>query len=262
MKYYGKKRVGRKPVRRTKTTKKPARKVSTAVKSYVRRAISSNLENKVFIAYTANTNINTTGPSQAPTASQLLPYPAQGVGHSQRVGNEILVKRAYITGRINILPYNSLTNPLSTPILVKMWLVSNKQANNFSPTSTTAYNNFFEVMNGSIGFQANTLDLFLTPNKDAWTVHASKTMHLGATYASSSGQVGTSGYFDNSKMSLPFYFSYAKHIKHLKFDDTTLLPTNKNLYLVYQAVNADGSNSLNETLCEVHYSIRVEYEDA
>lgn len=240
-----------------------AKKVTPAVKSYVKRIISSNNENKMVIQYGINQAITTASATNPTYIQNLLPSLAQGTGKSNRIGNDIKIKYAYVRGFVNLLPYSATLNPLSTPIQVKIWLCSSKTVNTNNIASTSIASDFFEVNNASAGFQGNLLDMMLTPNKDSWVIHATKTFELGATYASTNGQVGTAGYFDNSKMIRPFYFNYGKYFKSvLKYNDQTLnIPTNKNLFLVFQAVNADGSTTA-INCAEYHFTSRCEFEDA
>jgi len=261
MKTTNAKKIYRTRVRRYR--RKPAKKISTAVKTFVRKAISRNIENKCWYTYGANSSLITATPTTNPTHANLLPTNfLQGTGKSQRIGNEITIKKAYIRGRINLLPYNATTNPLSAPILVKMWVVSNKLSNTFIPTVASNWASFFDTVNSAVAFQNSPLDMILDVNKDAWTLHASKTFKLGAGSMTSTGPVGSSAYFDNSSMSVPFYFNYGKYIKKVKYDDAlTNNPTNRNLYLVLQAVNADGTSTA-QIPAETHFSTTVIYEDA
>jgi hypothetical protein len=64
-----------------------------------------------------------------------------------------------------------------------------------------------------------------------------------------------------SPMSVPFYFNFGKHLHTVKYDDAGLVSTNKNLFMVLQAVPAIGSTAVGQQLAEYHYSIRVNYED-
>lgn len=256
MKNYGK-RFGRKPVR--KGRKAPV-KVSKGLRKAIKRICKGDAETKSYINYNSNIAINTASTSIPPVALNLIPPVQQGVGKSQRVGNQISVKSALVKGRINLLPYNATTNTGPVPMLVKAMIVSNIQSNNITPGSVSTWTNFFEVNNGSATFQSTPIDLNLPINKEAWRLHATKTFKIGASSISSTGPVGSTGYYDNSPMSVPFSFSYGKHIRRLKFDDTTGAPTNHNLYLIFQAVNADGSVST-LTGCEHHTVYRVDYTD-
>lgn len=243
--------------------KKSVKKVSPSLKSYIKKQIHNNMENKVILGYAVNQTITTASASNPFTIQNLLPTIAQGTGHSSRIGNEITIRSAYVSGYVNLLPYNAVTNPLSTPVMVKMWLCSSKTVNTNLISSTDISTSFFEINNGSVGFQGNMLDMILTPNRDSWTIYATKKFELGATYASTNGGVGTGGYFDNSKMSIPFYFNYGKYFKRaLKYNDTlTNIPTNRNLFLVIQAVYADGSATA-VSIAECHYQFRINFEDS
>lgn len=260
------KRVFRPRMKKQRKVTRPKRLfqgVSRPLKNYIKRAIGQKMENKTVLGYAANQSITTASSTTPFTIQNLLPALSIGTGVSNRVGNEVRVKSAYVSGYINLLPYNAVTNPLSTPIIVKMWLCSSKTINTNLISNTSIATDFFEINNGSVGFQGNMLDMILTPNKDNWTVLQTRKFELGATTATNNGQVGTGGYFDSSKMTKPFYFNYGKHFKNaLKYNDSlTNVPTNRNLFLVVQAVNADGSSTA-VNVAECHYQFRVNFEDA
>lgn len=235
--------------------------VPRAVKSYVKKAIHSNVENKVYVSYGNNLVINTITGS-TPNAINLMPNMSQGTTQGLRIGNEIKIRSGVVRGHVNLLPWNQTSNPLSTPVFIKMWLCSAKNLNNPNALSLPI-SNFFEGGSSSIGFQGNMLDMDLSVNKDYFTVYATRKLQLGSTYPSSTGPVGTAGYYDNSKMALPFYFTFGKYFKSsLKYNDTdTNYPTNRNLWIITQAVYADGSSTA-VSVAELNYALRIEYEDA
>lgn len=252
--------------------RKPYAKRSSKIAKVVRKVLSSTLERKAWFFASANIGMTSahnaqieTSPPTKPLTSNLIPQIVQGTGHSQRIGNEVSVSNAYIKGLVNIRAFDATNNPLPVPIWVKMWLVSYKVTNQPSLTEVNTFSQFFDSNNTSTGFQANTLDMILTPNKDVWTVHKTKMIKLGTsnTYNGiSATPITTAGYFDNSPMSAPFYFNFTKLIHKLKFDDTVNnLCTNRNLFIIYQCVNADGQSST-YTPAEIHTSVRVEYTDA
>ena len=247
----------KKTVTRRKRTGKA--KVSKTVKRYVKKQISANIENKCFVYYGANTNINTAGASLDCANLYLLPLLSQGTGQANRIGNQIKIKKAVVKGYVNIIPYNATTNPLTAPVMVKMWLVSHRKSMTFA---TGATSNFFETGNSSTGFQGNMLDMVLTVNKEAWLVHKTKTFKIGAGSNTTTGPISSNAYFDNSPMNKPFSFNFGKYIKaKLRYDDTGTTPTNKNMYLFIQAVYSDGSSNA-VTPAEYHYDVRIDYEDA
>jgi len=246
----------RRPVKRVPRKRSGGR---TAITKIVKSVLSRQAENKAWFDYGANQTITTAGLS-TPANKNLIPLLSQGTGHSARVGNEVRVKSGYVRGHVNILPYNASTNPGSLPVCVKIWIVSDKKLNTNTLSSTTIGSNFFDIVNSSTSFQANMLDMDFTVNKDAWIVHATKQFKIGASDSTTTGAVTTFGYYDNSPMTMPFYFNIGKYMKTLKYDDATSTCTNKNMFIIFQAVLADGSTGA-FTTSEFHYSIRVEYED-
>ena len=248
--------------RLNKTRKSRTKKVSKAVKTYVKRAIHSNSENKVFLQYGAN-NTLVTAAGSVPSNIYLTPFPSQGSQQSNRVGNQIKVVKAFVRGHVNLLPYSQTSNPQVGPLLVKMWLCSSKLVNGTNTMTTSGIDtNFFEANNTNISFQGNVLDIELTNNKDNWTIYKTKTFELGTTAANSALTTQAAGWLDNSKFTMPFYFSFTRYMrKQLKFNDTVQYATNHNLWLVFQAVYADGTSAV-VNAAEYHYCSRVEYEDA
>lgn len=258
------KRSNRRPLR-NKTVKKRASNNKLATRSYVKRMIHTNIENKKAQDYAVNQGLATAVNPGAPKTIFLLPKLSQGVtggSTTGRLGNEVRLTKGVITGRVNILPYNATSNPLCTQ-LVKIWLLSYKPQN-VTTTSDVEWSKFFEVGNTAAGFQSDPLDMMLQVNKDLFVVHEIRQFKVGSTSQSSLTNSGALQYYDNSPMSKGFYFNWGKYCKtKLKYDDNvSTSPTNRNFMLVFQSVNADGSATDNKTPCEFHYVNNMEYEDA
>lgn len=231
-------------------------RVSKTVKRYVKRAIHTQIENKIHVGYAANQTLTN---AATPTALYALPNPPQGTAVNQRIGQVIRLRNSNIKMIFNVLPFNAVTNPIPTTQLVKVWLVSCKGVNTNSIGATSISTNFFEATGGtSVGPQQNTLDQLLSVNTDAWTVYQTRQFKLGA--ASNSTPIGNTGYFDNSPMTKTITFNINKYVKMLKFDSTSV-PNNRNLFIVMMSCNADGSTSGSQAV-EYHYSARWEFEDA
>lgn len=262
MKKYGKPAYKKRNYRRRRgTSTRKGRTVSTAVRSYVRRAIHSNLEQKKNIYY-ANFSISSGATTAVPHAVSLFPTNiAQGTGESQRIGNVINLRSGYIRGRIYLNPYNVTTNPKPSPLLVKMFLVSCKPTHSPSLTQPATFATFFNVNNSGVNFQSTLLDMHLPVNDKFWTLHASKIVMLGVNNASASYPTANC-VFGGGSFSVPFYFSLRKHTGMLKYDDGGINPTNKNLILIFQPVYADNTNTATYLPCSVSYTIENTYEDA
>jgi len=250
------KRKAKRPTRRVYRKRGTARKSITKI---VKSVLSRQAENKVWVDYGVNQSIICSS-SSVPAYKNLLPILSYGTGVSARIGNEVRVKSAYIRGHVNILPYDAGAQTSNIlPLYIKMWLISSRQINTQLLTATNIASNFFEIGGGSSGFQGNMLDMEFSPNKDSWVIHATKTCKVGV--GSTSSNVNTTSYFDNSPFSVPFYFNYGKKLKAaLKYDETTTSCSNRNMFLIFQVVPANGNTGA-FNLAEYHYSTRVEYED-
>lgn len=257
------KKVYRRKVR--KSSRKVMRKsrVPKAIKKYVKSAISRDIENKFLISRGTNQAI-TTCVGTTPTAISLLPSLANGSSRHTRCGNQVKLKKGFISGRVNLLIYNSVTNPNGCPIAVKMWLLSSAQYNEIGAFSgTSAATAFFKSDTSPAGMSGNVLDLTQSVDNENFRVYATKTVILGTTAASNNFPSTSIDAYTTNNFSAPFYFSWSKIVKQLKYNDTasSSIPTNRNLWLVFQAVSLDG-RSVTTQPAEFHYTIENHYEDA
>lgn len=257
--YYRRRKYARKG---RKSSRKPSRKLSyykgnKKLVRTIKRVIHNVAENKIQNDYAVNRTI-VTATGTSPTYLNLTISPSQGVTSQQRTGNQIRVVKAAVKGFVNVLPYNALTNPLPTSIYVKMWLCRRKnfQANNLP--NTTDFNNFFQAGSTSLGFQGNMLDMTLRNNLEYWTILGSKTVQLTNFFCN--GTTGVTSLGQSGPNSVPFSFDIAKHLGMCRFNDTTTFPQNKELYLVFQSVNADGSATAVNS-AEYHFTTEWQYED-
>lgn len=251
--------------RKKSVVKKAVRKGrSQAFRKKVLSVIHRAAEDKNYVTYAANQSI-VSAQVNIPFNINLVPPITLGTGQSNRIGNQVSIRRAAIRGLVNLVPYNATTNPTVGPVYVKMFLFSVKNMQNSASLSSTSIgSNFFDTGASSAGFQNSTLDIVLPVNKNLITLHKTKTVLLssGATqgstyYNSAGGSCGSSGRF-----SAPYTFSYGKLMKSLRYDDASpTQPTNRNLWLAMQAVYADGTSVAGSIMAETHYSIQVDYED-
>jgi len=249
----------KRPIRKKVYRKKPI--VSKAVKSYVKRTISANIENKVHVDYAVNQSITTASGGSAITHRQLLPSLIQGVSSGQRIGNNIKVKSAVIRGSVNLLAYNITTNPVIIPAYVMVWVLRSKLKNQGFGASNAPHD-LFDAGNSTVGPQGNLLDTMFPINSQSWICCYKRKIKLGATTNVSP----VNGFADMSSYSVPFTISYGKHIKTLKYDDSTTggqsIPVNTNLNIVFTCVSASGDNSSQYQMAEYHMTNTIIYEDA
>lgn len=235
--------------------------IAPEVRSYINSRLARVGETKYWYDYGANNTI-TTASGGYPTNRNLAPVLAQGTSPYQRIGNKIKVIRAVTRGYVNILPYNVTSNPLSTPVLIKLYAISAKQLNTTNIATSDINVSFFDVTGGSTGFQGNPLDMTFFTNPEKWHVWATRQFEIGATYASSTGPPSTGGYFDNSNMSKSFEIDYSDAFKRVvTYDDNNTSPSNVNVFLVFQAIYADGQASGTYQMAEYHITSRVEFKD-
>lgn len=267
--FYRRRNQFRKKVKSSTKRKYAKKSVSPIVKKYVKRAIHKNIENKEIIDYFNNQTIQTlsSGTNTGGNCRILLPLPAQGTADNQRIGNQIKIAKAYIKGHINIKPYDVMTNPVGTPLLVKMWVFRDLQTSGTAAISggslTSYFDGFFRGNGTALPFQGYPIDMDLPIDDNHFKVLASKTFKIGASNATSTGPVGTGGYFDNSPMSVPFYFNWGKYVKkQIKWIDGGSYPANANCYIVVQAVRADGASSGSYQMAEWHAVNHIKFEDA
>lgn len=254
---YGRKRM----IRKRRAIRKSA-KVPAKFRKYVLKTIHKNTENKEKAIYGSNTSV-TTGDSTTCTMPIINPVSA-GSNEQTRVGNQIRVTKGQFRACINLLPYNATTNPNPLPVLVKLWLIRDLRTNQqLSSLGVTTYNNFFRAGNTAYSFNGNPLDMVSECNKDLVRVLATRYFKLGATGSITATPIYGQSFLDNSPMSKQIVFNWGKYVKkQLKFDESGDYATNSNLYVVIQAVNADGSSTNGKTPIEWHYTNIMHYEDA
>lgn len=248
-----------------KRSSKP-RVVSSTVKSYVKSMIHKQIENKVLGYQETNISIAYVGSVTSPTYLNLCPNISQGTTAATRNGDEVTIVKGRIRGFVNLYPYNVTTNVLNSPIKIKMWLCRRKSGTGLlsgvlTPPTITSWNNFFQVANVSTGFTGGILDTIKYPNNETFTVFSTKTLELCPNMVNvstnASQMLGASG-----RVSAPFSFDFGKHLGKLKYNDSQNVPTNKELFLVFQSVLADGSIPLVGSFAELHAVTEWEFEDA
>jgi len=235
--------------------KKSLKKIS---KEDINRAISRRLENKVIVDYTANQTIIPADAGTGPTIRYMLPVISQGLGQGNRIGNQVHVRSGKITMFVNL---NTNANSVNqAPLWVRVWLLSYKLVNS---NSAPSFATFFQTGSTNAPFQKNMLDMILPVNKDQFTVYEDKTIKLGvAEVLATNTNIGNNR--DNSSYTEKIEFDWGSHFKSaLEFNDTDNVPINRNLFLVWTTVQANGTSivSTTDSGTEYHLTNTITYED-
>lgn len=236
-------------------------KVTKRVKRYVKNQIARATENNYAVETLVNQPISTVV-GATPTALTLLPSLSTGSTRYQRVGNKIKIRKAWVKGSVNLLPYSATTNPTPAPIAVKMWLMSSKAYNDIGAFSgTSAATAFFKGAQAPTGMTGNVLDLFTEIDTENFIVHGSKviTLHTSGGSYDIPSTIGNAVY-DTGKAYGFFRFNIGRVYKELNFNDTSSssICTNHNLWLVFQPVSLNGS--VTTTPAEFHCMKYWEFE--
>jgi len=162
-----------------------------------------------------------------------------------------------------VMPYQAITNPTPTPLMVRCWIFTRKDYQNI-PTNLP---NFFQAGNSSIAPIGNIVDYNYQINTDVYTVYKTVDFKLGyAAFVAAPGGIGASGYFSNNDFEMcdlrtldvtPWF------PKTIEWNDTTALPFSKPVFLTMESVCADGTTQSSGTYgMQMNFQIILEYSDA
>lgn len=186
---------------------------------------------------------------------------SQGQGQGSRIGNELMLKRCYVTGVVRAnSAYDATINYNPCPLRVTMWIVSiNKHLSDtisqlesiIDPTTGS----FFQQGGASTGFQGDTADLTKQPNTDQIRVYKKRTFMLGMGNYNSGAGVNVANNLQNqynnndAAFSQMFRVDVTKFLpKSYKFNDGSDNPTNiRKRYLMFTCQRVDGTISTTST---------------
>lgn len=262
----------KRPKRAYKPRAKKATKttgVSQAVKTYVKRRIHSNIENKV-----ANINYgNSFGAiNESPDMNMfpMLPYTTvwtipQGTSVAGRIGNQIKIRKVMLNYVLRPNPYDAVFNTTCIPHEIDLYLGYTKQLPGFLPASGDLD---FLYQSGATSLRpAGTLkDIVSSINTDYWHISKRWRHKLGYSSNNGTGNSATNQSFNNNdfKLNVIQKLDITKFCpKTVTFNDGTNSPQGKNLFFFYQAIRSDGLLSGSTTLpCNIEFWIDFRYEDA
>lgn len=263
--YVPRKKYGRrrKPLRKSGTKRTYKRKSTFAKK--VQSVVTRMAEKKQTTTTQINDAITPADNTILVKYINLAPILSQGSAENGRIGNSVKVTSGVIAGYINMLPYNVATNTFPS-IKVRLMLVSYKNRN---ASATSAQNlvvgdldTFFDNGANGVPFQGNMYDILAPVNTQRFTLHSQRILDLSLS-GNSTAYPNSTGPHQSGKYQQYFKFNYGKHLGKLVFDDNvgTNYPTNKNLFLIIQAVSTDGSARQAGPVAEAHYKIDTKYTD-
>lgn len=267
MPFNGKRSYRKKRGNNKKRAYKKRTTVSRVIKSYVKRTIHSQIENKISIKQevlkTITSYVNNTGMLCLP----MIPYNeiVQGLGQSDRIGDTIKTRKVFFNFALRPAPYDATNNFIPLPQTVIMMFGKVKNAKPQKPISTD-FSKLFQYGNSSQAPQNRLLDNVLPINTDYFTVYKKLTFKIGQSQVTGTGANLAASFYANNdyKINQCRRMDITRYVpKTVKFNDTTAQPTNDGLWMWAWCNNADGtSNTFDPIPILMDYCLEYTYEDA
>lgn len=256
MKFYGKKRVGRKVSKgKARSTRRAGKKMSFAKR--VQKVVAKDIETKV-----VNFSSNVTAFNQQIQTSgdclRLMPQVAAGTGQNQRIGASIKLQGLKLRGVMTFtLGQTVATN---TRIGVRLMIVKAKRFGDWNAALTDFGTNYTRLLEGSAtGFTGLVTDFNTPINKDYFTVVADKRMYMSLSVGTSTiDNINTTKFVN---MNIP----YSR--RKVEFDDslgTTTESINYPYFMLVGYTKLDGSvaDATLTTYLTFQWNTTAYYEDA
>lgn len=197
----------------------------------------------------------------ADTSMEIL----QGVTQNSRIGNKIETKSLKVKAMFSPMYYDATNNPEPKPCVVKVWILTQK--NQILGAPEPSFSEFFQAGDTATAPHGNTLDTFLAINKDVYTVYARRTYKVGNSGVvkpgNASGQNSQNFANNDFKLSARMNLDLTKHcLKYQTYNDNAPEPTGRGLFMVIEAVSADGYNYNTGYPVQMSYQQDYKYTDA
>lgn len=246
-------------------------KISLAVKSYVKKAVSAQIENKTAaVEAEASFGSYDSGATPSMNAFPMMPYSGyltipQGITQGTRTGNEIKIKRVMLNYTLHPLPYEATTNTRPQPVVVLMYLGNLRAQKGVIPGSGDL-SQFFQLgatarpPNGSLD------DCLLDINRDYWDVKKTWRHKIGNSTNNGTGNLAAAQSFSNND----FQLNAVRRLnitklcpKTIKFNDSSNSQQGNNLFFMFECVPAaGGAFTSTQRVVHINYYIQIDYEDA
>lgn len=238
-----------------KTRKNKTRKLrpSKAVKQYVNRVVSRNIETKMNDVERTQNSIY--GIISNNEVYSLLPSLSMGTGEGNRIGNKVNCKNLSL--RLSLYCYNqSSTTP---PVYFDIYIFKskNKQVGGGQPTSTDMAM-FLEDGNSSKQYVGTSLDGMRYLNDEMFSLCKKKRICLYNPYSTALSATASINPHRSITLNL------TKFVKNTwMFNDTTNTIENDNLYIAIGATLTSGATlPANSVFGDYSYLIQAKYKDA
>lgn len=259
----------------TKVTKKRSSGIgSKRVVKIVKSIMAKGLERKVLnYTWPAGSVVSAYGGSIFSTQTGITPLSpytgyldcVQGLAQNNRIGNRITIVDAKLNLMFTPFGYDVTFNPTPGPLEISVILFYQKQDSTNPPSLLPGLyqNGSSSDSPSSTGALFDTCKQF---NNDRWKVFRRKTFKLGfANY----GGTGTSAVLQSTanndfKMNQKISMNYTKYLnKQVKYDDTTLSPFTRGLFMAILVHSADGRLLSNAgKYAYLNGNLQIKYVDA
>lgn len=223
-----------------------------------------NIDNAINLGAATATNF----PNQIIPLSPYSGYISlsQGTESGQRIGNSVKCHKAHLNVHLVMNTYNATTNPTPQPQVVLGWILSQKNSN-VVPTTVGGMPDLFEGNNAEQALTGAIVDYQLPVNTAKYTLHHKFMSKIGfAAFVGTPGGVLAEGYWSNNDFKLIDFISMdlTKYMPtKTTFDDSSVVPLNRSVFLVIETVNADGSvQPVGYVPIRLQYMVDYRYTDA
>lgn len=263
------KRTARRTQRRMLKGTRRSRK--TALVRKIKQVVSSLTEDKQAYASTGNSLLKfNSGIDSVGDMVQILPGIAQGVGESQRIGNQIRAKSLNVKGYVKLDIGDIADNTAMPNVVVRMMVVSLKTTQSFQDAQTLSSKIGTLLLKGATttAFSGNLQDLYAPINRNVFTVHHDKKFYLRQDFLNSIGAAPPSTYVnqDISKTVKFFNLNVKCRGRILKYDEdvgSDILPNNFGPFILLGYSYLDGSTpDVLNTKVGLCFDSVFNYEDA
>lgn len=249
--------------RKSGTKRRATRRGGSTFAKKVMKVVKRAAEHKQ-IAYNAQVNIATPAGGVfyqldlSPNNSNLtIP---QGTGQGNRVGNKVRVVKATLKYILQPYPYDAILNSVPQPQDVRMIISSTKgQTQNAPPLAS-----FMQYGNTSQTAAGYSVDMLTPVNRDTQTVYKDWRHKVGASAVPTVAGTNATyfSYNNDYKLNVMKTVDLTKfYPKNIDYNDTTVLPTDRGVFLNVLTDDWDGTTSASTYSLKMTYMINVIYED-